>query len=176
VGREQDNGGVWPLPRCFGTSYWEPALGIRFTQHRLNDSRAIDLCYIDEGNFVVSANAGAMYVVRKEVRDKNSPPELLPGQAWGRRGDRKLELPGDDIHQRFREILERNEWSWLLAATGYSLETPPSQLRPPLSVRLMNFLYPLYLDCRHWLKSNTPIARIDDRNSSVLAVSLPKER
>jgi len=43
--REQDNGGVWPLPRCFGTSYWEPALGIRFTQHRLNARERTILLY-----------------------------------------------------------------------------------------------------------------------------------
>jgi hypothetical protein len=59
------------------------------------------------GLLVLKPDPDVIYVVRKVVRDKNSPPELLPGQAWGRRGDRKLELTGDDIHQRFREILDR---------------------------------------------------------------------
>jgi hypothetical protein len=52
----------------------------------------------------------------------------------------------------------------LLAATGYAPETPAAELRPSLSVsvsvRFMNFLYPLYYDFKLWLKSNTPLARI----------------
>ena len=59
------------------------------------------------GLLIVKPDPDVIYVVRKMVRDKNNPPELLPGQAWGRRGDRKLDLTGDDIHQRFREILDR---------------------------------------------------------------------
>ncbi len=49
----------------------------------------------------------------------------------------------------------------LLVATGYALETPAAELRPPsMPVRFMNFLYPLYYDFKLWLKSNTPLARI----------------
>lgn len=49
----------------------------------------------------------------------------------------------------------------LLVATGYTLATPAAELRSsPLSVRFMNFLYPLYYDFKLWLKSNTPLARI----------------
>jgi hypothetical protein len=59
------------------------------------------------GLLIVKSDPDVIYVVRKVVRDKSNPPELLPGQAWGRRGDRKLDLTGDDIHQRFREILDR---------------------------------------------------------------------
>jgi len=59
------------------------------------------------GLLIVKPDPDVIYVVRKVVRDKNSPPELLPGQAWSRRGDRKLDLTGDDIYQRFREILDR---------------------------------------------------------------------
>lgn len=51
----------------------------------------------------------------------------------------------------------------LLVDTGYRLETPRSELRPSLSVRFMNFLYPLYLNTRLWLKMNTPLARLEDR-------------
>jgi hypothetical protein len=59
------------------------------------------------------------------------------------------------------------EWSAgkMLAETGYTLEKSRSELRPSFSVRLMAFLYPLYFDCRLWLKSNTPLARIADRRS-----------
>jgi hypothetical protein len=59
------------------------------------------------GLLIVKPDPDVIYVVRRVVRDKNNPPELLPGQAWGRRGDRKLDFTGDDIHQRFREILDR---------------------------------------------------------------------
>ena len=48
----------------------------------------------------------------------------------------------------------------LLRATGYTLTTPPDELRPSLAVRLMSFLYPLYFDLKFWLKSETPLARM----------------
>jgi hypothetical protein len=53
----------------------------------------------------------------------------------------------------------------LLVDTGYELETPPAELRSSSSllVRFMNFLYPLYFDCKIWLKSHTPLARIADK-------------
>lgn len=47
----------------------------------------------------------------------------------------------------------------LLRETGYSLATPPEQLRPGLAVRLMDFLYPKYFDFKLWFKSSTPLAR-----------------
>jgi len=63
------------------------------------------------------------------------------------------------------------EWTIgkLLAETGYALETPLTELRPSPWVRFMNFLYPLSLESRHWLKANTPLARIADRNSKMIA-------
>src|SRR5271155_1849094 len=55
----------------------------------------------------------------------------------------------------------------LLVDTGYKLETPMAELRSSslssLSVRFMNFLYPLYFDFKIWLKSHTPLARIADK-------------
>jgi hypothetical protein len=51
----------------------------------------------------------------------------------------------------------------LLLDTGYALETPPAERRSSLSVRFMNFLYPLYFDFKVWLKSYTPLARIADK-------------
>jgi hypothetical protein len=68
------------------------------------------------------------------------------------------------------------EWSIgkVLVDTGYTLETPLSELRASLPVRFMNFLCPSYLDSRHWLKSNTPIARISDlRNVSITNCTRP---
>jgi protein-tyrosine sulfotransferase len=51
----------------------------------------------------------------------------------------------------------------LLVDTGYTLETPPADLRPSLAVRFMTFLYPRYFDFKLWLKSDTPLARIANR-------------
>jgi Sulfotransferase family len=50
----------------------------------------------------------------------------------------------------------------LLVDTGYRLETP-QQTRRPVSVRFMNFLYPLYFDLKLWLKSDTPLARLANK-------------
>ena len=47
----------------------------------------------------------------------------------------------------------------LLVDTGYALETPSAELHLSLPLRFMNFLYPLYLDSKVWLKSNTPLSR-----------------
>jgi len=59
----------------------------------------------------------------------------------------------------------------LLVDTGYPLETPPAERRSPLSVRLMNFLYPVYFDFKIWLKSYTPLARIADKGRMGIAES-----
>ncbi len=61
----------------------------------------------------------------------------------------------------------------LLVDTGYALETPPAERRSSLSlsVRFMNFLYPLYFDFKIWLKSHTPLARIADKRRMGIAES-----
>jgi hypothetical protein len=61
----------------------------------------------------------------------------------------------------------------LLAATGYTLETPPAERGSSLAVRLMNFLYPLYFDFKLWLKSVTPLARI--ANKGRMGITEPGE-
>jgi hypothetical protein len=48
----------------------------------------------------------------------------------------------------------------LLIDTGYALETPSAELHLSLPLRFMNFLYPLYLDSKVWLKSNTLLSRL----------------
>jgi hypothetical protein len=48
----------------------------------------------------------------------------------------------------------------LLRSTGYSLDTPPEEMRLSLPARLMSVLYPLHFDFKLWLKSATPLARI----------------
>jgi hypothetical protein len=57
----------------------------------------------------------------------------------------------------------------LLVETGYKLETPASELRAPLDVRLMNVLYPIYLKSRFWLKWNTLVGRLEDRKGMTVA-------
>ncbi len=64
----------------------------------------------------------------------------------------------------------------LLIATGYALETPPAELRSSLSVRFMNFLYPLYFDFKLWLKSSTLLARIANTERMGIAESDAKLR
>ncbi len=59
----------------------------------------------------------------------------------------------------------------LLVDTGCALVTPPADTRSPISVRLMNFLYPLYFDFKLWLKSDTPLARIADKGRMGIAES-----
>ena len=59
----------------------------------------------------------------------------------------------------------------LLVDTGYALDTPPAEQGSSLSVRWMNFLYPLYFDFKLWLKSDTPLARIADKGRMGIAES-----
>jgi hypothetical protein len=59
----------------------------------------------------------------------------------------------------------------LLVETGYTLETPPAERGSSRSVRLMNFLYPLYFDFKLWLKSDTPLARIANKGRMGIAES-----
>jgi hypothetical protein len=59
----------------------------------------------------------------------------------------------------------------LLVDSGYTLETPPADRNPAQTVRLMNFVYPLYFDFKLWLKSDTPLARIADKGRMGIADS-----
>jgi Sulfotransferase family len=70
------------------------------------------------------------------------------------------------------------EWSLgnLLVDTGYTLETPTGARRSALSVRFMNFLYPLYFDFKIWLKSHTPLARIADKKRMGIAESYQESK
>ncbi len=66
------------------------------------------------------------------------------------------------------EQAQNIEWTLgkALTDTGYKLETPLSELRPTsFAVRVMNIVYPMFLETRQWIKANTPIARLADRES-----------
>jgi hypothetical protein len=51
----------------------------------------------------------------------------------------------------------------LLVDTGYALETPRAELHLSLPLRFMSFLYPLCLESKVWLKSNTPLSRLSGK-------------
>jgi hypothetical protein len=59
------------------------------------------------GALILKPDPDIIYVVRKKVHDANGRAELLPGQSWGRKGGRKIELSGDELHKRHSEIQER---------------------------------------------------------------------
>ena len=59
------------------------------------------------GMLIIKPDTNVLYTARKKVHDKSGIAELLPGQSWGRRGDRKIELTGDVIHERLCQIVER---------------------------------------------------------------------
>jgi hypothetical protein len=59
------------------------------------------------GVLVVNADPDVLYVVRKRLHDDHGKAELVPGQSWGRKSDRKVELDGEAIHARLRDIIKR---------------------------------------------------------------------
>lgn len=59
------------------------------------------------GVLVIKANPDALHAVSKRLLDERGQPLLLPGQSWGRKSDRKIELAGEGLDGRFRKILER---------------------------------------------------------------------
>jgi hypothetical protein len=75
----------------------------------------IDVCYEEfnsgrrgrAGVLVVKPNSDALYIVSKALRDEKGKPELLPGQSWARRADRKIDLQGEAIQERLSSILDR---------------------------------------------------------------------
>jgi hypothetical protein len=59
------------------------------------------------GVLTIKPDSGVLYVVRKKLLDDTRKAELLPGQSWGRKADRKVDLEGDAIHSRLCTIAER---------------------------------------------------------------------
>jgi len=58
------------------------------------------------GVLVIKPKTDTLYVVSKRLLDENGQPLLLPGQSWGRKSDRKVELSGEAIHARLKDILD----------------------------------------------------------------------
>lgn len=64
-----------------------------------------------EGNridvLVIVADTEVVYVVNKKLQDDSGRVLLSPGQSWGRKADRKIDLSGEQIHERLQEIAKR---------------------------------------------------------------------
>ena len=56
---------------------------------------------------VIRADAEVVYVVNKKLQDDSGRVLLSPGQSWGRKADRKIDLSGEHIHERLQEIAKR---------------------------------------------------------------------
>jgi predicted GNAT family N-acyltransferase len=62
------------------------------------------------GVLIVKPNARTLYLVNKRLLDEKGQVLLFPGQSWGRKSDRKIELTGEAIHTRLGNIIDgRNE-------------------------------------------------------------------
>jgi hypothetical protein len=86
----------------------------------------VDLSYEEVGNgrrgrvgvIIVKPDSDGLYVVRKKFLDETQRVLLLPGQSWGRKSARKMELNGESIHTRLADIFSRK----ITAATTPLLE------------------------------------------------------
>jgi hypothetical protein len=89
------------------------------------------------GVLTVRADANAVYVVNKELRD-NKERLLSPGQSWGRNAGGKVNLSGEDICMRFAQVAERRvcEENRPLLARIAALE---SDSGPALDVKRIRF-------------------------------------
>lgn len=90
------------------------------------------------GVLVIKPDAKVLYLVNKRLQDETGQPLLLPGQCWGRKSDGKVQLSGETIHERLREILD----SRIVEATD-PLKTRIMQLEhqsgPGFEVRRIRF-------------------------------------
>jgi hypothetical protein len=76
-------------------SYIAPELPIEYAEWPFNGQHI--------GVITVAPSATALYVVRKDFSD-SARPLLRAGQCWGRKGDEKVRLSGDDIATRISDI------------------------------------------------------------------------
>jgi hypothetical protein len=56
---------------------------------------------------VIRADTGAVHVVNRKLQDDSGRVLLSLGQSWGRKADRKIDLGGEQIHERLQEIVKR---------------------------------------------------------------------
>jgi len=99
-------------------SYITPALSIDYEEwHNGNGGRA--------GILIIKPDPQQLYIVSKRLLDQDGRALLLPGQSWGRRSARKVELEGEEICERWNLIADRRSESMMvpLRARIEKLET-----------------------------------------------------
>ena len=80
-------------------AYISPTLPFEHSKVPVEDGQYIDVLEVRPG-------CDSLYVVAKELRDEHKPL-LRPGESYGRRGDRKVSLTGDDICRRIEALVQR---------------------------------------------------------------------
>jgi len=79
-------------------SYIFPAVDYAYEEFSFTGHRRV-------GVLIIKPNTRVLYVVNKRMQD-NDRVLLSPGQCFGRKSDRKVELSGEAIHGRLRDIVE----------------------------------------------------------------------
>ena len=108
------------------------------------------------GVLIVRPDPNVLYVVRKHLGDGKGSVLLNPGQCWGRRSDRKLELTGDQIGERRSAILKIE----IDAATKPLIERITrleSEAGPALEVKKIRFELEL---TRDWTQIESCLERL----------------
>jgi hypothetical protein len=93
---------------------------------------------------------GSMVDPNSSFRGDGQEKESNPVGRW------KTVLSADEVAQV--ESLIGDE----LKETGYALAASGGQKHHSFPVSLMGFLYPIYFDVKHWLKTYTPLAKTAD--------------
>jgi hypothetical protein len=98
-------------------SYISPHVNVFYEEFKNGKRRHV-------GVLVVKADVHVLYIVAKELRDEKGKPELLPGQSWGRKSDRKVALQGEqssvDSSTSPREKLTLQYLHWKKRSLRYS--------------------------------------------------------
>jgi hypothetical protein len=81
-------------------AYIFPAVGTLYEELSVGKRQCV-------GVLVVKPDPNVLYVVRRRLLDDHGKAELVPGQSWGRKSDRKVELDGEAIHARLRDVIKR---------------------------------------------------------------------
>jgi hypothetical protein len=97
-------------------AYISPKLQLKHFKLPIEDGQSIDV-------IEVVPHCDLVYFVAKELRDEQRPL-LRPGETYGRSGDRKVSLSGDDICQRIGRLVQRRA-----DAIAAPLRTEISELR-----------------------------------------------
>jgi hypothetical protein len=105
--------------------------------------------------------------------DQDLDPDRIRSVALGTMSSTNSSFPeetaygADNPVQRWKRRLSQEqvaslEWhiGQTLEAVGYSLTTCGSRLKPGVANKFLRSVYPLFLDTKFWLKTNTPMRRL----------------